>query len=750
MKHNKLFIIAAAVLSLASCAEDKFEPFQTAAPEGGQKYEYLNNYAELKNYVNRSTSPGFKLGGALAATDFNRKELAYAMIVSNFNEVVAGNEMKYGSCVTKTGVIDLSTVTNFVNNAVDAGVSVYGHTLVWHEQQGEYPASIIKGEELPPTSGVVEKVVVDNDFTTATGFTTGWRSGDAEARMSFDGALTMTSTEPTANFWDVQYMVASGLTVEKGKEYKLVINMQGDHNGTMRFKVGGWSDAVKEGTFNFSTDREDIEIEFSSPETVSDKFVLFQSGDYVGTYHIYSAKIISKEAAENFIYINQVKNGNMEGTDITNFVGKDGTPETNDYTIEGVGGNFSTHIVEDETEPGNHCIVVHAIDNPANAWDTQFWIYTPNHRWVEGEKYQVKMRVRAAKPAKASTQAHERPSNYIFYSMIGDINFTTEWKEIKVEGTINASQAGTDDKPMYSIALNLNELAEANDYFFDDIEWNIVEKGNVRPYTDEEKKDILTAEMERWIKSMMEACDGKVHAWDLANETVSGGYPDAQNVYALQHAATADNPSGKFYWQDYLGDEDFVRIAAKYARQYGPDDVKLFINDYNLESDWDQNNKLKSLIAWIDRWEADGVTKIDGIGSQMHISCYANPTVQESKKNAIVNMLNLLKAWATAKPGRYVRISELDMGYVDATGKDVMTADMTEEQHLQMKELYKFVVSKYLEIIPAAQQWGICQWCLTDSPANSGWRNGQPTGLWDLNYYRKHTYAGFADGLAGK
>jgi hypothetical protein len=52
--------------------------------------------------------------------------------------------------------------------------------------------------------------------------------------------------------------------------------------------------------------------------------------------------------------------------------------------------------------------------------------------------------------------------------------------------------------------------------------------------------------------------------------------------------------------------------------------------------------------------------------------------------------------------------------------------------------------------VPAAQQWGICQWAATDSPANSGWRPNSPLGLWDLNYNRKHAYAGFADGLQNK
>ena len=55
-----------------------------------------------------------------------------------------------------------------------------------------------------------------------------------------------------------------------------------------------------------------------------------------------------------------------------------------------------------------------------------------------------------------------------------------------------------------------------------------------------------------------------------------------------------------------------------------------------------------------------------------------------------------------------------------------------------------------MEIIPADQQWGICQWCMTDSPANSGWRANTPVGIWTLNdFYRKHTYAGYVRGLGG-
>ena len=123
-------------------------------------------------------------------------------------------------------------------------------------------------------------------------------------------------------------------------------------------------------------------------------------------------------------------------------------------------------------------------------------------------------------------------------------------------------------------------------------------KGSTIPLTPEERHDVLVDAMEKWIKGMMEACDGKVMAWDLVNEAVSGDGDDGEGNYLLQHSkgynsGTWDVGGDAFYWQDYLGDLDYVRQACRLARKYGPKDVVLFINDYNLESDWDDNKKLK-------------------------------------------------------------------------------------------------------------------------------------------------------------
>jgi GH35 family endo-1,4-beta-xylanase len=196
-----------------------------------------------------------------------------------------------------------------------------------------------------------------------------------------------------------------------------------------------------------------------------------------------------------------------------------------------------------------------------------------------------------------------------------------------------------------------------------------------------------------------------------------------------------------------MGDLEYVRQACRLARKYGPEDIKLFINDYNLESDWDNNKKLKSLINWIKKWEADGVTKIDGIGTQMHISCFENATNQNKIKKHITQMFQLM-----AQSGKLVRVSEMDMGYVRGSnrwGSSVKTSDMTEAEHKKMADMYEWIVQEYFRLIPVEQQWGICQWCTTDSPSNSGWRGGEPVGIWDLDYYRKHTYAGWVRGLNG-
>ena len=381
-------------------------------------------------------------------------------------------------------------------------------------------------------------------------------------------------------------------------------------------------------------------------------------------------------------------------------------------------------------------------------WEVQF-VAWDNILLEKGKSYKMTITVKGSKAGQLDGHLGDWGTNNDGDNQTGFVlsaPFTSGWQDVEVNVTP-------------TVDTNFLLLHVPN-YIGDVYIKTIKFEGNVRPIvpqTAQEMHDTLVWAMDRWIKGMMEACDGKVKAWDLVNEPISGGGNDGQGNYLLQHSqaynpygnpdATWDVGGDAFYWQDYMGDLEYVRQACRLARQYGPSDIKLFINDYNLESDWDNNQKVKSLVGWIKKWEADGVTHIDGIGTQMHISCFENNTILNNIKSHITQMFQIM-----ATSGKLCRVSEMDMGYVrgsDRWGSSIKTEQLTEAEHKKMADFYEWIIQEYFRIIPPEQQWGICQWCTTDAPSYSGWRGGEPVGIWDLDYYRKHAYAGFVRGLNG-
>ena len=593
MKRFFSFIFLAVILtmSVVSCRPDvepeeppqietpapepEPEPDPDPEPDPGQNppsYDNLSAYGPLKSYVNRTVTPGFKLGAAVNAETFIRQSDEYRIVSENFDEVTAGNAMKQASVMRPDGSMDFTTVKNFIDRAEGAGMTVYGHTLAWHaQQQNAYLNNLIKGKkvELPSADG--EDILLEADFNGGDSPFGGW--GNNHTRTVVDGTLKISNPSKVQN-WEAQMAKDFSPAFTVGQKYKLKFRIRGSANGTL---------------------------------------------------------------SSGFQIVNGYKSA----------------------------GEF------------------------------------PN------------------------------------------VSFTKDWKQVELECECTA-EGGT--------RLIFSYGAFAGDIYIDDL--SFVATGVSYKYeqmTAAEKKEALTGALDMWIEGMMKATEGRVVAWDAVNESVSGRDTDGDGFYELESAAWGS--ATNFYWQDYLGSEDYIRIvvekARKYFAEYGgnPSDLKLFINDYNLESWWDGNKKLKSLIHWINVWESDGVTKIDGIGTQMHVSYILNEHDQKVQEDAIVNMYRLL-----ASTGKLVKVTELDMGIVqNAFGDGIATSSVTEAQHKKMAEFYKFIVSKYFEIIPPAQQYGICQWCPFDAPGalGTGWRGGEPVGLWDRNYNRKYAYAGFANGLMG-
>lgn len=750
---NKYFGLALLFIS-ASCADDKFVDFKTEKPESIAQYEYLNAYDALKTYIDRSTHPNFKLGVGVAANDFLKGEMVRSVAVANFDEVVAGNAMKYASIVADDGSMDFGTVTKFVEAAKTSGLTVYGHTLCWHSQQNnKWLNSLIANKPKPVDPSSVNRV------------------------------LHIVAGEPKDNVWDWEIYYDLDNVLEIGKQYTLTLRIKGSNPGAFSFWPGmkdgsnthygfpectsgeGWIDNTIVFTPTSSIDRLRFCFGKLGGDLYFDDVVLKADGseanllvnssfdeDDISHWTTVSWMGLSYgveelgESGSTVWFESIITNGDAEGEDVSCFYA----------TEDGKGGPYAAPIGETGTgaDGVGRAFIVKSADNPAEDHCTQFFVKA-NTVLKEGDICKLSFKYKADKAAGSDSQTHKKPGEYIFYDAGVSVNFTTQWQKFEKEFTVTEQMVTNEGvQPFQTIAWNLAKFKEANTYYFDDIEFGIQKKAEGIPLTPEEKKEVLTNELERWIKGMMEACGGSVTAWDVVNEPISGGGDDGNGNYALQSATNPDdNGVGgqNFYWQDFLGD-DYVRIPIKFARKYFAEnggnsgDLKLFINDYNLESWWDNNKKVKSLINWIKRWESDGETKIDGIGTQMHVSYILNEADQKKQEESIVNMFELLAA-----SGKLIKITELDMGIVEkAFGEGIKTELVTFEQYQKMSDFYKFIIQKYFEIIPVAQQYGITQWAATDSPADSGWRKGQPIGLWDLNYNRKHTYAGFADGLAGK
>ena len=717
MKVNK-YIISALVCPfvLGSCADWDDWKYDVEKPQTIAQYEYLNDYAPLKEYLDRDAHPGFKVSAALAVDEFNQQGPLFRLAAHNFDEIVAGNAMKMASCVNDQGVMDFSKVSSFVRAAEDAGLTVYGHTLAWHAQQPrKWLEKLIADKELDvdPDQKTFKEL---SRQTYQDGPFPYYQMGCAPDIIN--GSIHFV---PTGD-WS-QFFCMTGCSMKAGN-YVAILHIKSTKDGMISLTAqNGWGAEAQKITQKFTV---------KANEWVDAEVALndIQGGNY------------------DFILLPETFDGTLDLQSVT--IGQYESPameveqEVKHQTYQD--GPFPYYQMGCAPDIINGSI--HFV--PTGDWSQFFCV--PGLALTPGN-YAVDVEIKSTKSGNIKMTVQNGWGGDA-ESRDGTVALKEGWTTARFKMTLE--QGGNYDfilKPeTFDATLDLKSVTVKK-----------IVKTNSIPLTPQEKSDTLTWAMNKWISGMMQATEGKVKAWDLINEAISGG-GNVNGFYALQTEATSEHNPQDFYWQDYFTPEMYGPIVEKAARDAyaavegtNPEDLKLFINDYNLESDWDNNQKVKSLVYWIGVWEKKGKelgwnTKIDGIGSQMHISYYENEQTLESKKKAIQNMLKIM-----AETGKLVRISEIDMGYVDKDGKDVTTAQLEKlpieervAKEKAMAEHYKWIIEQYFKIVPVSQQYGICQWCLTDSPTDSGWRPGQPVGLWNLNYQRKPAYGGFADGLANK
>lgn len=332
----------------------------------------------------------------------------------------------------------------------------------------------------------------------------------------------------------------------------------------------------------------------------------------------------------------------------------------------------------------------------------------------------------------------------------------TEWNTFEYEFTVNETH--TD---VTRIILNFGKVNAT--YYVDDIEFglkiteNSKQRNAIRSSitytfkTPEEKKAALETAMEAWIKGMLEHIknDNRFVAWDVINEPIADGSnewrginnvfggtdgdgnPDTEPVEDPENGLLLNWADNHFYWGYYLG-KGYATKAFELARQYAPANMKLYVNDYNLETSPNKLAALIDFVKYIDENNATGQPIVDGIGTQMHV------TASSITREQIDAMFQTMAA-----TGKLVRVTELDV----ALG----TASPSAEQLELQANVYQMIFESYKANIPEAQQSGITIWTLSDNAAeHEYWLPDESPNLFDGNYNRKHAYKGVCDGIAGK
>lgn len=757
MKLNRIILpVLACTLMLGSCEDNKME---WATPDGHGKVsisdmplelkEKLANYDYIKAYAAQYT-PNLIVGLGLGADEYIGKADYKAVADANFQMFTTGNAMKHQSVVQSDGTLKFTTIDAFLE-AVPADIKVYGHNFIWHTQQNQtYLKNLIAPEVVIPTSDPTEKienVITNSDFEENN--TTGWIfNGSGYSATVVEGgynnssyALKCQMNDATSQNYDSQLFQNLPQSLEKGETYILSFAARSPESINVQIVGQNQSDhniAIYEKTYTMTDSWIPYEYEFAFNEDKDiNKIGLQFGGTKNSTLFIDDFKFGKKKDDPDAGRTNLLANGDF-AENITSWARYNGTEGCNTWnSTEGYKKAGCIQIVNGET------------NEQGNIWKTQIHANLTTNIPAESN-------VCITYYAKTSSG-----TGNIRISTTGDTHYqtvqpvTTEWQRIVWDITTSAEITG----------INIEAGMTPGTYLVDDIIVSYepqamssgvkaLRAGSITyiPKTAEEKKTALLGAMESWIKGMAEHVGDRVKDWDVINEPITdncqwrgidgafGGMDsenkpdtapteDENNGLNLNWSNDAGN--GHFYWGYYLGKE-YATKAFEYARQYCAQGSRLYVNEYNLETNPNKLAALVEFVKYIDQNNTTGAAIVDGIGTQMHI------TASSIQKKQIDDMFKSLAA-----TGKLIRVTELDV----ALGTATPSADQLATQ----AEIYQMIFESYKENIPESQQSGITIWTLSDhADEHKYWLKDQSPNLFDANYARKHAYKGVCDGIAGK
>ena len=751
MKVNKiLFPLAALPMMLASCDEQVMEWRQPDPTVSGSELplelaEEIARYDFVKNYM-AQYQPKVDITVGMGLDNFLDDEDYRQVVLDNFQGVTFGNAMKHQSIVSASGTCNWSKVDQFL--AMNTGLKLHGHNLLWHTQQQQtYIKSLIAPKmiiESDPTNDISNMLAGDNsDFEGNTKGSWGSWGNSSESGVTspgHDSNYCMYLTNPSdADAYSAQSALTFDNFLTPGT-YKVRFYAKSTSGaGSLQFQYQNSTTYGSQGGYNtFSVGTEWTLCEHEFELTLEDvNRILINFGKVGATYYIDDVEFGLKQEVKPDPMSNILPpaasdfDSNTDGA--TGGWGSWGSNKDSAATEDGAGVDGSVGLVLKNKGDGN-------------AWEAQC-AYTFDMPLIKGQPYVITF---DAKSTSAAGELQFQYQNGTSYGSQGGYNtfaIGTEWMPCEYEFTI------TDYDDVDRIILNFGKVGAT--YYIDNIKFGPKNEAKSKARASRasvsyelksaaEKKTILLNYIDSWIKEAMEHLGNNCTSWDVINEPIGddcrfrgidGGWmsgEDYQDKAPTESETDGlnlnwNNTAGNahFYWGYYCG-LDYAVQAFKSAAQYSPNGAKLFVNDYNLETN---PSKLAKLIEFVNYIDNNGA-HVDGIGTQMHVQS----GISKEQVDAMFKTL--------AATGKLVRITELDV----ALG----TASPSAEQLKQQSDTYQMILTSFFENVPEAQQSAITIWSLSDNAKeHEYWLKDQCPNIFDAKYGRKHAYKGVCDAIAG-
>jgi len=743
--------------------------------------EVIANYDNIKDYAAQYT-PNMLIGiGCGADMYINNEKGEGDLANANYQLFTPGNAMKNDAIMGNSGSLNFATVDKLLAS-LDGNMKLYGHNFFWHTQQNQtYLKSVIAPTLVVESDSEIANVLSGDASDFNGGTTGGWgswgsnkESAEAVEGAGQDGSAALVlKNKGDGNNWEAQCAYTFNEYLETGKTYVIKFKAKSTSPaGVIQFQYQNGSTYGSQGGYNeftVGTSWQTFQHEFTITDYDDVNRIILNFGKVGATYTIDDIEFGLKQE-DPMVNVMAGDASDFEGSTSGGW-GSWGNNKDDATVEEGVGYNNSKALVLKNKGDGN-------------AWEAQC-AYTFAEALQAGKKYIIQFYAKSSSTAGELQFQYQNGSTYGSQGGYNTFSVGTEWT--KCEFTFAPEY---DD--VNRIILNFGKVGGT--YYIDNIKFGLAKNQSAavrgiqyvqashksrkasmttrasRKYyvlkTPAEKQAALEGVMDAWVKGVADHLKEKgvtPYGYDVINEPIADGSNkvrgiddgvfggswtdddgktqyDAAPAESTEDGLTLNWGSNHWYWGYYV--PDYPVKAFQLARKYLPEETKLFVNDYNLET---SPEKLAALIKFAQDIDTkNGKPIVDGIGTQMHITLSCSDDATKNAENIAALKEQVDAMFKTmAATGKLVRVTELDI--------NPNTKDPSANQYKAQSDCYQMIMESYKANVPEAQQSGITIWSLSDNPVeHEYWLKDMKPNLFDADYKRKWAYKGFCDGIAGE